>query len=414
MTYMKERDRLPQPVSGKADVLHALRSHLAATRAPGWALIPLRLFLGVTFIYAGMQKLTDPQYFKPGAPGYIGKQIASFASGSPLHGLLVQVALPHAIAFGALVAYGEIAIGLGTLLGVLMRPAAFFGALLSTVFFLSASWRVHPYFYGADIVFVFGWIILLLTAPQAAGWPALDTRLAVWLFERVRPEQHPRVAWLLAVALGADARQAEATAAVAPQVAASATSSGATTTRRPRPAVPGGRSAQGGRSARGVKSRREFIWGLASGAAGMLGIGLLVGLFRRGDATGGVGGGATPTAVPPTATVGSNTATTGGSAIAQVSAVPANSAASFTIPANGDPGVLVHLNSGQFVAFDATCTHAGCPVQYDSGSQLLICPCHGAEFDPAQAAALMQGPAGTPLLAVPIHIDGTGQVLLHQ
>jgi uncharacterized membrane protein YphA (DoxX/SURF4 family) len=121
---------------------------------PSWVLLPLRLFLGVTFVYAGLQKLTDPHYFRPSAPGYIGRQITGFAHDSPIGGFLLHVAVPHATMFGALVAYGELALGLATLAGFLMRLAACAGLLLSLIFFLSASWRVYPYFYGADIVFV--------------------------------------------------------------------------------------------------------------------------------------------------------------------------------------------------------------------------------------------------------------------
>src|ERR1017187_10437934 len=95
-----------------------------------WVLLPMRLFLGITFIYAGVQKLTDPQFFNPAARGYIGKQMIAFATGSPLHILLIRL-IPHAMLFGALVAYGEIAIGLGALVGLLFRPAAFFGILIN-------------------------------------------------------------------------------------------------------------------------------------------------------------------------------------------------------------------------------------------------------------------------------------------
>src|SRR6266566_9949626 len=94
-----------------------------------WALLPLRLFLGITFLYAGLQKLTDPQFFNPAARGYIGKQITAFATGSPLHDILIRL-VPHAALVGGLTAYGEIAIGLGALLGLLFRPAAFFGILI--------------------------------------------------------------------------------------------------------------------------------------------------------------------------------------------------------------------------------------------------------------------------------------------
>src|SRR5579884_2745305 len=148
----------------------------------GWVFLPLRLFLGITFVYAGIQKLTDPQFFHRSTPGYIGNQIIAFAHNSPIRDLLLHVALPHAVFFGFLIAFGEIAIGLGTLVGLLTRPAAFFGLLLSFIFFLSASWYVYPYFYGSDIVFVFAWLTLLLHGPRNTGLPIVDTWLAETLF----------------------------------------------------------------------------------------------------------------------------------------------------------------------------------------------------------------------------------------
>src|SRR5256714_14417873 len=138
-----------------------------------WVLLPMRLFLGITFIYAGLQNLADPQFFNPAARGYIGKQIMAFATGSPLHDILIRI-VPHAAFFGSLIAYAEIAIGLGTLLGLLFRPAAFFGILINLLFFLSATWHVYPYFYGSDIVFIFCWLTLLLAGPQNTGLPSLD------------------------------------------------------------------------------------------------------------------------------------------------------------------------------------------------------------------------------------------------
>ncbi len=90
-----------------------------------WALLPLRLFLGVTFVYAGIQKVTDPKFFNPKSPGYIGNQIIGFAHGSPIHSLLMNIVLPHSHFFGIAIILGEIAIGLGTLFGFLLRPAAF-------------------------------------------------------------------------------------------------------------------------------------------------------------------------------------------------------------------------------------------------------------------------------------------------
>src|ERR1043166_2491738 len=100
---------------------------------PDWATLPLRAFLGITFLYAGLQKQLDPQFFDPGAPGFIGHQLARFATQSPLQWLLVEVAIPHAVFFGGVIAFGEIWIGMATLLGLFGRLAASMGTMLSVL-----------------------------------------------------------------------------------------------------------------------------------------------------------------------------------------------------------------------------------------------------------------------------------------
>src|SRR5947209_11333838 len=130
-----------QPAMPASGATPATReSHWWTRAAPlEWALLPLRLFLGVTFVYAGIQKVTDPQFFNPKASGYIGNQIIGFAHGSPIRDFLMNIVLPHSHFFGIAIILGEIAIGLATLFGFLLRPATFFGLLLSLMFFLSAS-----------------------------------------------------------------------------------------------------------------------------------------------------------------------------------------------------------------------------------------------------------------------------------
>src|ERR687888_720198 len=90
----------------------------------GFALLPLRLFLGVTFIYAGVQKLSDPGFFHKGAPTYIGTQLHGFANGTPGGFLLRAFAIPHPVLAGAGVAITEIAVGLLVTAGLLTRAAA--------------------------------------------------------------------------------------------------------------------------------------------------------------------------------------------------------------------------------------------------------------------------------------------------
>ena len=138
---------------------------------PGIALLPLRLFLGATFVYAGVQKLSDPGFLHAGAPTYIGTQLTGFAHGSPGGFILRAFAIPHPIFAGVAVSLVEIAIGLCAFSGLLTRYAAAGGLALNLLLFGTASWHTTPYFLGPDIVFVFAWLPFVLAG--AEGQPAL-------------------------------------------------------------------------------------------------------------------------------------------------------------------------------------------------------------------------------------------------
>ncbi len=393
-----------QTSTALAKAKSALSHSLHHTMLYGWVLLPLRAFLGITFLYAGIQKLTDPSFFKPTAIGYIGKQIAAFAHGSPIRGLLLSVALPHAVIFGGLIAYGEIAIGIGTLLGFLLRPAAIAGALLSLMFFLSASWHVRPYFYGSDIVFIFAWIPLALAGPLSGGVPALGNG---WIHKAfASAPKSARVRYAPAVSLMTGVSLAEPTHAIS--TAQPVAVRDVTPTRRGRQTV---RATPRGRYP--ANSRREFIRGLVGGAVGMLAVNWIWSAIANSQTAAGSQLPASVSSAAPGAGAATTAAPSG--TIATVSQLATDGSATFTIPSNGDPGIVVRLSSGSVVAFDATCTHAGCPVQYDPSTQLLICPCHGAEFDPAHAAAVVQGPAPTPLTPVTVNVNNaTGDITLAQ
>lgn len=389
-----------------------MKSNLVVKTSPwsSWIIVPLRLFLGVTFLYAGIQKLTDPQYFNPAARGYIGHQIISFAQGSPLRGFLLSMAAPHAVLFGGLVAYGELAIGLGVLVGLLLRVAALSGLFINLVLFLSAGWHIFPYFYGSDIVFLFCWLTLLLAGPANQVLPALDTRLVKWLVGRAKPEERADLAGIYAWFFGVRVEEeplVQVQQAQGKQVAVA-------------------KSAQKSSSSSQYRawqfeqlrkeSRRNFVIGSLTGGAVVLVLGWVAETLRllpRAGANVSEGGVSAVEAGTPAAAGTPPTVSPNG-VIAQISSVPANSATTFTLASNGDPGVLVHLNDGQFVAFDSVCTHAGCPVDYDPSSQQLVCPCHGASFDPAKNAEVTNGPAQTPLANVPIKVDQSAGTIIMQ
>ena len=124
-------------------------------------LLLVRLFFGVTFVYAGLDKLLDPNFFNPAAATSIQAQFTIFERGSPL-APLVRLAEPYAVVLGLLIALGEIGAGLGALTGLCFRLAALGGAPLSLMFFLTASWTTRPYYLGPDLPYAAGWLALLV------------------------------------------------------------------------------------------------------------------------------------------------------------------------------------------------------------------------------------------------------------
>ena len=89
--------------------------------------------------------------------------------------------------------------------------------------------------------------------------------------------------------------------------------------------------------------------------------------------------------------------------------MPVGGAASFTDPSSGDPSIVIQATAGKFVAFDAVCPHAGCSVEYDQSAALIVCPCHGSQFN-AATGAVEVGPAATGLKPITIARGSNGQL----
>ncbi|MBO0653144.1 Rieske (2Fe-2S) protein [Streptomyces triculaminicus] len=66
--------------------------------------------------------------------------------------------------------------------------------------------------------------------------------------------------------------------------------------------------------------------------------------------------------------------------------------------------VVAQTAEGEYKAFSAVCTHAGCVVDKVEDGK-VTCPCHGSVFD-AATGKVLQGPAGAPLPSVPVKADG--------
>jgi thiosulfate dehydrogenase (quinone) large subunit len=114
---------------------------------------------------------------------------------------------------------------------------------------------------------------------------------------------------------------------------------------------------------------------------------------------------ASPSTAPPT----TQAPRPPGTRVGAASQVPVGGVASFDDPATGDPSLVVQPVRGTFLAFDAVCPHAGCPVQYFSDQRRFICPCHGSEFN-GHTGAVEVGPAETGLTRIRIAEGPDGQL----
>jgi thiosulfate dehydrogenase (quinone) large subunit len=357
----------------------SLREQIARRFVPAAGLLPLRLFFGATFLYAGLDKLTTSSFFDPASPASIQSQMAAFERSSPIGGL-VRFGEPFAVAIGFAIALVEIAIGLGALSGLAFRLAAFGGAALSVLFWLTASWSTHPYYYGADLPYAVGWLALGLTGH---GGLLVSRR-----FLADDGAEGPRGR--------ADPRNPEAAASPERRTIIQAALLGAAAVAVASLAVP-----------------LRLM-----GRTGEAGVALDTPAPSGGPAAEDSPGASEAVTLP---TPGSTTTPAAGNiAITTVAAVQQKGAVAFTIPFSapaplpaGDPGIVVRLTNGSFVAYDAVCTHAGCTVEWDAPDKVLYCPCHGAAFDPANKGAVLGGPTDQPLASLPIVVDAaSGRISL--
>jgi menaquinol-cytochrome c reductase iron-sulfur subunit len=65
---------------------------------------------------------------------------------------------------------------------------------------------------------------------------------------------------------------------------------------------------------------------------------------------------------------------------------------------------LRRTDSG-FIAFSIHCTHLGCPVNWNQGGQLFLCPCHGGVFNAEGQPA--GGPPQRPLQRHDVRVNGS-------
>lgn len=120
------------------------------------ALAGLRIAVGCLFLIFGQYKVVGTQFT---LQGLFQKWILGFVKDGSVYPFMMpvlqRIVLPHATAVAFLVAYGELAIGLALVLGILVRTASAFGFVyMASLLFSSnypgpnvAVWR----YFGASL-----------------------------------------------------------------------------------------------------------------------------------------------------------------------------------------------------------------------------------------------------------------------
>ena len=140
-----------------------------------WFWLIVRVYTGYEWLMAGIEKFGNPAWTGDKA----GTGIAGFVAGAlPKVGgdhpsvfgwyasFLSGIVLPNAAVWSYLITFGEIAVGLGLIIGCLTGVAAFFGGLMNANYLLAGTVSSNP------LLFIFAtWLVL---AWKVAGYYGLD------------------------------------------------------------------------------------------------------------------------------------------------------------------------------------------------------------------------------------------------
>jgi thiosulfate dehydrogenase (quinone) large subunit len=169
----------------------AFTRYLFGNTRAGLFWLPIRLFVGFQWIEAGWHKLTGGGWTDGGSAllGFWKSAVAvPAAPGRPpitfewyrtfLQGLIDNQAQGW---FAWLVTIGELAIGVGILVGALVGIAAFFGATMNMSFMLAGSASTNPVLFFFEIGLILAW--------RVAGYYGVDR----YLLPRLGVPWHARV-----------------------------------------------------------------------------------------------------------------------------------------------------------------------------------------------------------------------------
>jgi len=142
-------------------------------RYPQTGIALLRIVVGAWFLKAVWTKLTLAHVagvvpYPAVSPRFLGfhpKRVAEFAADNPIgwyKEFLQDTVLPHAKLFATLQAYGEVAVGIGLVLGLFTGLAALIGLVLAVNFGLATQWMSFGQ-QGFHLLLITSMVIFLMT-----------------------------------------------------------------------------------------------------------------------------------------------------------------------------------------------------------------------------------------------------------
>jgi len=144
----------------------AFTRYLFSNTRAGLLWLPIRIFLGFEWAVAGWEKLTGKGWVDGGAAlvGYWNNAVKIPPTGRPpitfdWYRSFLQVLIDnHAEgAFGWAIALGELAVGVGLLVGALVGVAAFFGIVMNMSYLLAGSTSTNPIMFALAIGLILAW-----------------------------------------------------------------------------------------------------------------------------------------------------------------------------------------------------------------------------------------------------------------
>ena len=267
----------------------------------------IRLWLGLTWIYAGWEKASNPSFLAKTGASSIHQELVNYSTSSPI-GFILSNFIEYSTPVGIFTMVAEFSIGLATLLWIAPTFMAFLGLNMSLGLWLTATWHVKPYFLGSDTAYAVLWLSYFLTLlnNRRRGDLVLDRRGAIRLAALA-------LAGIVATFIGQKTQKM------------------------------------------GVQSSAK-------------------------------------------------------NQIIKLTKLPVGATYEFSAP-DGSPAIVFRTKNGVF-AYSQICTHQGCTVSYSSAEKVLVCPCHGARYNPMDKGGVLNGPAIEPLAQVKVAVDGLWVVLV--